>query len=120
MCQEEQEMVSDIILSLKELGLGICFDNFGKGFSSLNQLLRMPFDSLKVTNILLDSVFENGFSADVIKNLVELAHNLKLTVIAEKVEFTEQEEVLIAAGFDYAQGYLYGHPLPFQEIEQFL
>ena len=120
MCKEEQETVSDIILSLKELGLGICFDNFGKGFSSLNQLLRMPFDSLKVTNILLDSVFENGFSADVIKNLVELAHNLKLTVIAEKVEFTEQEEVLIAAGFDYAQGYLYGHPLPFQEIEQFL
>ena len=117
---EDREVVLDTVLSLKELGISICFDNFGKGFSSLNQLLKIPFDSLKVNNILLDSVFENSFSADVIGNLVELAHSLKLTVIAEKVEFTEQEEVLVGAGFDCAQGYLYGHPLPFQEIEQFL
>lgn len=117
---ESRERAIDVMLELKEIGVTFCFDDFGRASSSLNQLLKAPFDALKVDNILLDSVFENNYSGDVVTNLVGLAHSLRLQVIAEKVEFMEQEELLINAGFDRAQGYLYGHPLPFDDISQFL
>lgn len=117
---EDRERAIDMMLDLKEIGVTFCFDDFGKGSSSLNQLLKVPFDAIKIDNILLDSVFENNYSADVVANLVGLVHSLNLQVIAEKVEFIEQEELLVSTGFDRAQGYLYGHPLPFDEISQFL
>ncbi|MBO5199147.1 MAG: EAL domain-containing protein [Lachnospiraceae bacterium] len=117
---EERERVIDVILELKEFGVEFCFDDFGKGLSSLGQLMKVPFDMLKVDSALLESVFENNCSEKVVCELVRLAHSLGLTVTAEKVEFTEQEEMLVSAEFDCAQGYLYGHPLPIAEIRQFL
>lgn len=117
---ESYEKELDHMFELKEKGITLCLDDFGTGYSSLGQLLKFPIDAVKIDNELFESLFENNGSTECVADLVRLLHDLKLQVIAEKVEFTEQEELLEATGFDCAQGYLYGHPLPFEQIRQFL
>lgn len=102
----------EALRKLRELGVGIAFDDFGTGYASLSFLTQMP-----LTHIKIDQNFVRGLPDDpklgaIVRSLIAMAHNLGLTVIAEGVETFPQMNFLRAEGCDEAQGYLFARPLP--------
>lgn len=106
-----------ILGQLREMGVGISLDDFGKGYSSLNYLKVLPISNLKI-----DKTFIHGFNSSsnqtkIARALISLAHNMNLSVTAEGVENASQLEFLIKEGCDIAQGYYFSKPVQPCEIE---
>lgn len=96
---------------LRALGVSIAIDDFGTGYSSLSYLRRLPLDVLKMDQSFLHGVASRSSAMPLVEAIIALAHGLRLQVVAEGVETTEQFEALKAAGCDRFQGYLWGEPL---------
>ena len=96
---------------LKETGFSIAMDDFGEGFSSLAQLLRLPFDSLKISRTLIKNLGAEQRHLQYIAAIVEMMHALKLEVVAEGVETEEEWKSVGICGFDLVQGYYIARPL---------
>jgi diguanylate cyclase (GGDEF)-like protein/PAS domain S-box-containing protein len=107
-----------LLLQLKSLGLQIAIDDFGTGYSSLSYLHRLPIDSLKIDRSFVSCMTQD--SAEIVRAIVGLAHNLGLDVIAEGVETVEQLEQLKALGCEFGQGYLFSRPVEHAEAEALL
>lgn len=101
---------------LKALGVGLSLDDFGTGYSSLNYLRQFPVDSLKIDRSFIRDVAEDDSGASVVASVIDIAHNLGLTAVAEGVETREQLLFLAAGGCDMYQGYLCSKPLPADEF----
>lgn len=114
------ETVHEILDKLRELGLEICLDDYGTGYSSLLYLQRAPLDVLKIDLSFVRRIVEDPTSLALTRSSISLGHSLDLEVIAEGVETEEQLEILKSLGCDYAQGYLYSRPLPKDEFERFI
>lgn len=97
--------------SLQELGILISLDDFGTGYSSLNYLTNMPIDTLKMDKSFVNNICSNEKDARIASGIINLAHSMKLEVIAEGVERIEQLEVLRKNRCDIIQGYIYSKPL---------
>ncbi|MGV8921135.1 MAG: EAL domain-containing protein [Pseudomonas sp.] len=106
--------------SLRAQGVKISIDDFGTGFSSLAYLRRFPIDKLKIDIAFIREVTSNPEDAAITLTIIHLAHSLKLEVIAEGVETTEQLEFLQHNRCDQIQGYLFSRPLGLQAVEQLL
>ena len=86
-------------------------DDFGTGASSLRLLHRFPGDAIKIFGPLVSGMGHDGGSFEIVKAIVELAHNLGLEVIAEGVETREQLDYLKVLGCEFAQGFEISAPL---------
>jgi EAL domain-containing protein (putative c-di-GMP-specific phosphodiesterase class I) len=101
-------------------GMKLSMDDFGTGYSSLVQLYRMPFSELKIDrSFVMDLNFKEEARA-VVRSIVDLAHNLNLTVCAEGVETTGALNFLRSIGCDQAQGYHISKPLDETGLARFL
>lgn len=109
---DDPESVEQTLRQLKHLGVCLSLDNFGIGYSSLNCLRRFPVDSLKIDQSFVRDIAVDPSSASVITSIIDIAHNLNLTAIAEGVETTEQLDFLISSECDLIQGSLFSKPLP--------
>lgn len=96
---------------LKEMGLQLAIDDFGTGLSSLSYLKRFPIDVLKIDRSFIKDVADNRDDAALTGAIVALSHSLRLKVVAEGVETTEQLNFLRTLRCDVAQGYLFGAPM---------
>jgi diguanylate cyclase (GGDEF)-like protein/PAS domain S-box-containing protein len=105
---------------VRELGVRIAIDDFGTGFSSLGHLRRFPVDLIKVDRSFIQGVEHDTKDAAITANLASLAHALGLQAIAEGVESDEQLESVRELGCDLAQGYLFAHPMPEDEMSRLL
>ncbi|MGH8390790.1 MAG: EAL domain-containing response regulator [Pseudomonas sp.] len=105
---------------LRAMGVKISIDDFGTGYSSLAYLRRFPIDTLKIDIAFIREVTSNPQDAAITRTIIELAHSLKLRVVAEGVETQSQLEFLREAGCDQIQGYLFSRPLPMKELERLL
>jgi EAL domain-containing protein (putative c-di-GMP-specific phosphodiesterase class I) len=115
--------VDDVIArmtALKECGVGFSLDDFGTGYSSLAYLKRLPLDQLKIDQSFVSEVVANSNDAAITSAIVALAHQLGLSVIAEGVENEAQRDFLIRHGCRAYQGYLFGRPVPIEELERML
>ncbi|MFC3031363.1 EAL domain-containing protein [Pseudoalteromonas fenneropenaei] len=118
----ENYLISDInkscqILQLfKDAGYTIAIDDFGKGYSSLSYIAKLPVDVVKIDKSLIDDLETSKTSRDVIRNVIRLVHDLGVKVIAEGIETVEQLEILIELQCDEAQGYLIGKPVMYDEL----
>ncbi|MFO1351269.1 MAG: EAL domain-containing protein [Gammaproteobacteria bacterium] len=101
---------------LKALGLHLSIDDFGVGYSSLDYLRRFPVDSLKIDRSFISGLPVNNDVA-LATTIIDLAHNLKLKVIAEGVETQAETEFLRSRNCDQGQGYLYAYPMPPELLE---
>ncbi|MBR6093565.1 MAG: EAL domain-containing protein [Lachnospiraceae bacterium] len=117
----DREKMISLVDELKEMGLQLCMDDFGSGYSSLNILKDIPFDVLKIDK---DFFSESNTSKDtkiIMRHIVEMAHNLGISVVCEGVETREQIEVLKEIGCNKVQGFYYSKPIPFEEfMEKYL
>jgi diguanylate cyclase (GGDEF)-like protein len=118
---ENAERSAQILNRLKELGVQLSIDDFGTGFSSLSQLHRLPFDTLKIDRSFVNnSTDESGENSQILQTIISLAKNLKMKVIAEGIETESQLALLRNLGCDYGQGYLLAKPMPREEMEKLL
>ena len=104
---------------IRALGVRLALDDFGQGTTSLRFVRRLPLDVLKIDKSFVDDLLlerDAGDPSAVVRSVVQLAHDLGLTVIAEGVEEQGQMAILNRLGCDQAQGYLLGRPLPAAEI----
>jgi diguanylate cyclase (GGDEF)-like protein/PAS domain S-box-containing protein len=108
------------LYELKRLGLGISLDDFGTGHSSLSYLKRFPIDTLKIDQSFVRDIIEDPDTAAIVTAIIAMAHSLRLKVIAEGVEFTEQANFLKSHDCDQMQGYLITPPVPAPEFLDFI
>jgi diguanylate cyclase (GGDEF)-like protein len=106
--------------SLKAMGVRLAIDDFGTGFSSLSYLKRFPLDVLKIDRAFIKDLSSDPDDAAITLATIEMAHTLKLHVIAEGVETRAQLDFLHEHGCDSYQGYLFSRPVPPAEIPQML
>ena len=100
---------------LRALGVSLCLDDFGVGYSSLHNLKALPIDTIKIDRSFVESLGAPSDALALVHTLTILARNRGLRVIAEGVETEEQARQLVLARCDLAQGYLFGMPLPWEE-----
>jgi EAL domain-containing protein (putative c-di-GMP-specific phosphodiesterase class I) len=112
------EQTVDTLAALRRLGVRISMDDFGTGQASLAHLKTLPIDCLKIDRDFVRDIDTGPTGEAIVKAIIELAHGLDLTVIAEGVETEQQFRFLAAQGCDEYQGYLASKPLPAAEIEQ--
>ena len=101
----------EILDRLKAMKIRLQIDDFGTGYSSLSRLQRLPFDDLKIDRSFIRDLSAGNSSADIVKAIMQLAHSLKLEVVAEGVETEEQLSSLRQLGCDYMQGFLFSKPV---------
>jgi diguanylate cyclase (GGDEF)-like protein/PAS domain S-box-containing protein len=105
---------------LHAMGLAIAIDDFGTGYSSLAYLKDLPIDEVKIDQSFIKGLAEGGPNACIVRAVVDLGHNLGLTVTAEGVEDARTLEILETLGCDQAQGYHISRPLPLLGFEEWL
>src|ERR1700759_1850793 len=101
-----------LLRRLKALGVRISMDDFGSGYSSLSYLQAFPFDKIKIDRAFVMNLGRNPQSAAIISAVIDLAHGLDMSVVAEGVETREQLCFLASRGFTGVQGYFIGKPAP--------
>jgi EAL domain-containing protein (putative c-di-GMP-specific phosphodiesterase class I) len=109
-----------VLKEINDLGVALILDDFGTGYSSLNYLRRFPFEILKIDRAFTHSMSGDPRSRTIVSAVIDLAHGLDLTVVAEGVETGEQLAGLALLGADRAQGYYLAHPLLADEFERSL
>jgi diguanylate cyclase (GGDEF)-like protein len=98
------------IRALRDLGVRVALDDFGTGYSSFSYLANLPINTLKVDKSFLPDVHSNHGRFAVLKAIVDLAHKLGISVVAEGIEDAEQLKATVDAGCDEVQGFLLGKP----------
>jgi len=105
---------------LKAFGVRISMDDFGTGYSSLNYLKQFPIDTLKLDQTFVRDVTTDPIDAAIVSAVIQMAHSLQLTVVAEGVETQGQLDFLRKQRCDTIQGYYFSRPLAADDIEEFL
>lgn len=105
---------------LHHMGIRFSIDDFGIGYSSLNYLRKLPVDRIKVDKSFVLAMLQNEDDAMIVRSTIELAHNLRLDVVAEGVENQEIYRRLAEWGCGGAQGYFISKPLSAEVLERWL
>jgi diguanylate cyclase (GGDEF)-like protein/PAS domain S-box-containing protein len=111
---------ADILKQLDAAGIRLSVDDFGTGYSALSYLKSYPFDTLKIDKSFVQDVMKEQEDASLVKAIINMAHSLGLSVIAEGVEEEAQTHFLQQQGCDYSQGYFYSRPVPHADFETWL
>jgi EAL domain-containing protein (putative c-di-GMP-specific phosphodiesterase class I) len=115
---EDTGLAARTIERLRGLGVRVALDDFGIGYSSLGNLQRFCFDTLKLDRFFVEHVEQNERAAAVVKAAINLAETLDMGLIAEGVESRAQAITLLRLGCRYAQGFLFGKPVPEEQIRR--
>ncbi|MBO6559459.1 MAG: EAL domain-containing response regulator [Nisaea sp.] len=110
----------DILTRLRMRGFELSIDDFGIGYSSMEQLVRIPFSELKIDQKFVRNLVKNAEYRAVVEISTTLGHNLGMTVIAEGVEDEETLDAIRAIGCDEGQGYWIGRPMPIEDLRTWL
>jgi EAL domain-containing protein (putative c-di-GMP-specific phosphodiesterase class I) len=101
---------------LRGMGVLIAMDDFGTGYSSLSYLSRLPIDTLKIDRSFIIGLCDNAHARTIVSTIINLAHSLKMQVVAEGTEEEEQVKILRSLNCDQAQGFFFSKPQPPEEM----
>jgi len=118
LCEDAEETVK-IIESLKAAGARVCIDDFGTGYSSLSYLKQFPIDTLKIDRSFVNDI-KPGSEALLTLAIVNLAHSMKIDLVAEGVETSAQRDFLLRKGCPVMQGYFFSRPVPAEDVTRML
>ncbi|MEH7096627.1 putative bifunctional diguanylate cyclase/phosphodiesterase [Neobacillus vireti] len=108
--------VNETLFALKEMGFTIALDDFGNGYFSFSDFLKLPVDYIKLDRNFVSSLMKNKKHIGVISPIIQMAHNLGLQVIIEGIEEQAQFFEWAGLGCDLIQGYFISRPIPFEEL----
>ncbi|MFG6469063.1 putative bifunctional diguanylate cyclase/phosphodiesterase [Roseateles sp. BYS87W] len=106
--------------ALRDLGLQLAIDDFGTGYSNLAYLRRFPIHRLKIDRSFVRDLGRDASAAAIVRGLIQLAHSLQLSVVAEGVEEPTQEACLRDWGCELMQGFGFARPMPEPDATMFL
>mgnify|MGYP000232788654 CR=1 FL=1 len=106
--------------TLDAMGVGISVDDFGTGYSSLAYLKRLPVDEIKIDKSFIQDLVPGSEGAKIVRSIIDLGHNLALTVVAEGVENNATRDYLKSLACNSAQGYFYARPMPVEALRVWL
>jgi EAL domain-containing protein (putative c-di-GMP-specific phosphodiesterase class I) len=110
----------DVLSILRSLGVKICLDDFGIGYSSLSRLNNLPVVHMKIDGYFIRNIERNSRDRAMAESIIVMAHNLGIQVTAEWIENEKQMAAIKMLGCDYAQGYIISPALPPDEFESFI
>ena len=105
---------------MRTLGNHLSIDDFGTGYSSLSYLKHFPIDRLKIDRSFVKDLNVDPDDAIIVEAIIALAHGLRLNVVAEGVETTDQLEFMRQRGCDEIQGYVVARPMPAEGFTRYL
>ena len=111
------EQVIERLRQYRAMGLQVSLDDFGTGYSSLSHLKRFDIDYVKIDQSFIATLEDDEGDLALCEAIIVMAHKLGLKVVAEGVETKVQRALLVDAGCDYAQGYIFARPMPAAEFE---
>jgi diguanylate cyclase (GGDEF)-like protein/PAS domain S-box-containing protein len=114
----DPERCIELLQQLAAMGVTLSVDDFGTGYSSLSYLKRFPIHKVKIDQSFVRDITSDPDDAAITKAIISIAHDMKMSVIAEGVETLGQVGFLNMHRCDEIQGYLFSKPLPPEEIEQ--
>lgn len=117
---EDPGKIIETVEILKAHGFILEMDDFGSGYSSLNMLNDMKLDILKLDTKFIQSEMSKPISRSILRFIINLAHWMGLTVVAEGVETADQVQRLRNISCDYVQGYFFSRPIPKADFEELL
>ena len=122
----ESELVDDpsqvmtVLTLVSGMGVRVAIDDFGTGWSSLANLTRLPVHQIKIDRSFVSRMTDGGDDAVIVRSIIDLGHNLGLTVVAEGMENTPTMRALTDLGCDQGQGYLVSKPMPAERLVDWL
>jgi diguanylate cyclase (GGDEF)-like protein len=116
----DTEAVSKRLRRLRDAGVRVSLDDFSTGYSSLSYLQQLPIDELKIDRAFVSRLSDEQSSTAIIGSVIDLAHAIGLSVVAEGVETIEQFDTLRDLGCDLAQGFYVARPAPAPEATAWL
>ncbi|MCX7109433.1 MAG: EAL domain-containing protein [Proteobacteria bacterium] len=110
--------VAETLLSFRDSGMQVSLDDFGTGYSSLSFLKKFHIDYLKIDQNFVSNLTADSTDMTLCEAIILMAHKLGMQVIAEGIETIGQRDLLLAAGCDYGQGFLFSEPVTAEEFEK--
>jgi EAL domain-containing protein (putative c-di-GMP-specific phosphodiesterase class I) len=117
---EDLLLVTDKCKQLSQLGVKLSLDDFGTGYSSLGLLNKLPFSELKIDKSFVDEISSDMQSRLMLKNILSIADNYQIPVVAEGVEDDQQRGILTKLGCGQFQGYLFAKPMKSSDVIEFI
>ena len=117
---EHADIVTRSIEHWKQRGIRLAIDDFGTGFSSLNYLLDLNIDTIKIDRCFVEAIQSKPRQQGVVKTILELASTLGASCVAEGIETQAELECLVALGCERFQGFLFGRPMTLEHLTEFL
>ena len=114
------DRVTAVLHRLRDEDIRIAIDDFGSGFSALSYLRHLPIDEVKLDRAFISSITEDKRAAAVVRAVIDLTHELEVTVVAEGIEDAGTADWLREHGCDIGQGYLFGEPVAASMIPQLI
>jgi EAL domain-containing protein (putative c-di-GMP-specific phosphodiesterase class I) len=114
----DSERAVVVLNDLKDIGVRLALDDFGTGYSSLSYLRQFPLDILKIDRAFVSNLERDRTSQVIVRAVIELAHGLHMSVVAEGVETSEQHQQLSVLGSDSCQGYYFARPMPADTVDE--
>ncbi|WP_164932019.1 EAL domain-containing protein [Janthinobacterium sp. 17J80-10] len=108
------------LVRLRMQGFGISADDFGVGYSSLQELNRMPFTEIKIDRMFVGGVANNRKSQAILEFVVQLADRLHMRTVAEGIETRGELEFVQSLGCSQGQGFYLGSPMPYEDLQDYL
>lgn len=116
----QRTLAMETLIRLSLMGFVLSIDDFGTGFSSLGQLIDLPFKELKIDSSFVQRANGERKAEGIVRITITIGHTLGMDVVAEGVETTEQMEFLRSCGASVVQGYLLARPMPFDVCSEWL
>lgn len=105
------------LYSLRAMGFKVAIDDFGIGYSSLSYIVRLPIDCIKIDKSFVQNIACSKEAKTIVSTIITLCKTLKLHVIAEGIENSEELEYLKISNCDIGQGYYFSKPIPMEELK---